>query len=264
MSITAMQHVKSLNVRGSRRLILMAIADHANAKSGMCWASRRLLAQDAGVSEATAKRAFAWLESEKLIKRTPRIVGGKQSTNVFEIVGFGPSSHRDSKCAPVGLNVNPEGAQSATPGGGLTAEPPIEPSLEPLVEPSFKPVATTRKKTTSGNDYWSSAIKPPPNPETEPHAGATIDARGTITLHNGTGAHWLAKFGGDEERLALALEQAAGWVQPNSSRPLEAQVGSQLAKQLAEKRDRDDRYAAAAKAKQQAKPRALSRFGAAP
>ena len=123
MSIAAMQHVKSLNVRGSRRLILMAIADHANAKSGMCWASRRLLAQDAGVSEATAKRAFAWLESEKLIKRTPRIVGGKQSTNVFEIVGFGPSSHRDSKCAPVGLNVNPEGAQSATPGGGSLLSP---------------------------------------------------------------------------------------------------------------------------------------------
>jgi hypothetical protein len=115
MSIAAMQYAKSLNVRGSCRLILMVIADRANAKNGLCWASRRLLAQEAGVSEATAKRAFAWLEREIIIKRTPRIVDGKQSTNVIEIIGFAHSSHPGSKCAPVGLNLLPRGGSLLSP-----------------------------------------------------------------------------------------------------------------------------------------------------
>lgn len=86
-------------------------------------------------------------------------------------------------------------------------------------------------------------------------------ANGRLTLFNGLKAFWLDKFDGDEERLELALVQAAGFVQPNSTRPLEAQVSSQLARSAADKRDRDMRYAAAAKAsggsrQTAAKPRA--------
>lgn len=58
-------------------------------------------------------------------------------------------------------------------------------------------------------------------------------------------AYWLDRFEGDAERLELGLIQAAGFVQPNSQRPLEAQVSSQLARQCSEKRDRDKRYAKA-------------------
>jgi hypothetical protein len=56
---------------------------------------------------------------------------------------------------------------------------------------------------------------------------------------------WLEQFGGDEQRLNLALIQAAGYVQSASSKPLEAQVSSQLARMASDKRDRDMRHAAA-------------------
>jgi len=73
-------------------------------------------------------------------------------------------------------------------------------------------------------------------------------ADGRLTLFYGLKAFWLEKFDNDEERLELELTRAAAYVQPNSSRALEVQVSSQLARSAADKRDRDKRYAAAAKA----------------
>jgi len=67
---------------------------------------------------------------------------------------------------------------------------------------------------------------------------------GRLGLCEDLRAFWLQRFG-DEELLDLALIQAAGYVQVNSSRPLEAQVSAQLARRAADKRDRDARYAAA-------------------
>jgi hypothetical protein len=80
------------------------------------------------------------------------------------------------------------------------------------------------------------------------YTGVTM-AGGVIALHNGTRQFWLDRFGGDAERLNLALIQAAAYVQPNSNRPLETQVGSQLARIAGEKREKDQRYATAAKAR---------------
>ena len=69
---------------------------------------------------------------------------------------------------------------------------------------------------------------------------------GRLELRNGLRQFWLEKFG-DEELLELALIQAAGYVQPNSCKPLEAQVSAQLARKVATKRDQDARYAKAVK-----------------
>lgn len=69
---------------------------------------------------------------------------------------------------------------------------------------------------------------------------------GRIVLLNGLRQYWLDRFGGDADRLDLALIAAAPYVQENSRRPLEAQVSAQLARAVADKRDRDQRYAAAA------------------
>lgn len=101
------------------------------------------------------------------------------------------------------------------------------------------------KKPTGrpGMDFWSKAVNPEPLAE---HRTVTLTDDGVIVLHNGTRAKWLAMFGGDADRLDLALTQAAGWVQPHSSRPLQAQVEAQLARAAAEKLDKDQRYAAAA------------------
>jgi hypothetical protein len=48
----------------------------------------------------------------------------------------------------------------------------------------------------------------------------------------------------------LALVEAAAYVQANSSRPLLVQVRAQLARRARDKRERDARYAAAARERQ--------------
>lgn len=82
--------------------------------------------------------------------------------------------------------------------------------------------------------------------------GIEIQPDGRIALVNGTRQFWLAEFGGDDHRLDLALRQVA--VQPNSRRPLRAQVEGQLARQAAARRDQDARYAAAVKSNPRNKP----------
>jgi uncharacterized protein YdaU (DUF1376 family) len=64
---------------------------------------------------------------------------------------------------------------------------------------------------------------------------------GELVLRNGLKAFWLDQFGGDEIRLDLALKQAAGYVQENSRRPLEAQVSAQLGRIAGDRHDRDRR-----------------------
>jgi hypothetical protein len=46
----------------------------------------------------------------------------------------------------------------------------------------------------------------------------------------------------------LALIEISPLLQPNTQRPLQAQVEGRLAKMISERRDRDERYAKAAKA----------------
>lgn len=94
-----------------------------------------------------------------------------------------------------------------------------------------------------------------------PEADVSFDGQ-TITLVNGERADWLKRFDDDDERLDLALAQAANFIQPNSRKSLLVQVRAQLSRAAAEKRDRDMRYAAAAKAKPtaQSKPFRVSRW----
>jgi hypothetical protein len=68
---------------------------------------------------------------------------------------------------------------------------------------------------------------------------------GKVTLHNGVRLKWLEEFG-DDKSLDLALIEAAAYVQPGSTRPIDVQVEGQLAKRAREKRERDQRYAATA------------------
>lgn len=84
---------------------------------------------------------------------------------------------------------------------------------------------------------------------------------GNLTLVNGFRIQWLEEFGGDEKDLSLALTQAARYIEPNSHRPLEVQVSSQLARYVREKRNQDARYAAAsAKSAAKTKPFKPSRW----
>jgi len=73
-----------------------------------------------------------------------------------------------------------------------------------------------------------------------------------VVLVNGTRAEWLERFGGDENRLDMALIEARASVQPNSRQPIKLQVERILARVAGQKRDSDRRYSETAKARQAA------------
>lgn len=82
---------------------------------------------------------------------------------------------------------------------------------------------------------------------------------GTVRLVNGVKQFWLDEFGGDEKRLDLALRQIT--IQPLGRMPLRQQVERQLARQVADRYDRDQRYQSAVKSsKQPARPVKPSRW----
>lgn len=90
----------------------------------------------------------------------------------------------------------------------------------------------------------------PPTPqggEAEDQAEPVVLKNGMLSLNNRLWTTWVDIFKGDKGRLILALTEVAGRIQPNSSRPLEAQVSSQLARIAGDRHDRDRRYDSAVK-----------------
>lgn len=96
----------------------------------------------------------------------------------------------------------------------------------------------------------------PLTPKTEVVERVRLTADGTIEFCSDLRKFWLNEFEGNERRLRLALVEVRGRIQANSSRPLEAQVSSQLARIVADKADKDQRYSSAVIANQASKPAA--------
>ena len=207
---------------------------------GQVLAARHFLADKWQWSEKKVRNFLAFLLSQNMIE-----MGQSKGrfANIVTICNYDKYQSADKEKGQ--LNGQMRAGCGPVEGQTLTKNTNTTNSTIP-----FSSIERPKEKTTSGRDFWANAINASPNPETESHVGATLE-NGKIKLHNGTRKIWLERFENDEARLGLALEQAAGYVQPNSGRPLEAQVSSQLAKQLADKTDRDKRYAAAAKAKGQ-------------
>lgn len=89
--------------------------------------------------------------------------------------------------------------------------------------------------------------------------GVVVGEGGTVQLVGKTRDYWFAEFGRDAKRLDLALRQIT--IQPGSRIPVQSQVERALARQAADKLDRDQRYQSAATAsKTIAKPVRPSRW----
>lgn len=109
-------------------------------------------------------------------------------------------------------------ARKESPSGISYSE---EGKLPPFTPQSVKQRPSAGKK--SGSDYWASAM----NPEAF-DGGVRLDGN-RIVLTGETYDRWFAHFG---DKLELVLIDVFGWVQPNSSRPLNIQVESQLARRV--------------------------------
>lgn len=200
-------------------------------KRGQVLAGRSYLAETWGWGEQMVRSFLLMLQREHMIELNQ---SNGHLANIVTICNYGKYQSAEKRD-------NQEKNQSVT-----SAQPERNHTLtrdtnipEPITTLLPRTPRVEKNESQSGRDFWSKVMTAH---EPVEHKAVTLGDDGVPVLHNGTRAKWLAKFDGDSERLQLALEQAAGWVQPNSSRPLEAQVSSQLAKTLAEKKDRDQRY----------------------
>lgn len=75
-------------VRGVDRLVLIAVARHANADGLRCWPSQRRIADQAAVSRQTVRRALVRLENAgELMVRRPERVGRGRHNRYIVVMG---------------------------------------------------------------------------------------------------------------------------------------------------------------------------------
>ena len=184
---------------------------------GQLLAGRAYLAKTFGWSEKRVRNFLALLESEGVISA---VHGKGQQPAIITICNYTKYQHHEIS----------EGQQRASAG-------PAKGHTEEREEVKEKKKDDMRERDPFG-------FKP-----IEPEAHRNQQT-GQLSLSGNLLAFWLGKFENDPNRLELALTQAAGYVQINSTKPLEAQIGSQLARIAGEKFDRDSRYKSAAAAKQ--------------
>jgi SOS-response transcriptional repressor LexA len=135
MSNAALKYVRTMDGRlsSAERALLWPIADAAHNQTWESHFNRKTLAKLTGLSEATVKRALRCLEERGLIRRTPRMKGRLQLSNIVAII--------KPECADSDENIN---AQNMTPGFTTSPprvhhEPPRGSPCAPYIEPSLEP-----------------------------------------------------------------------------------------------------------------------------
>lgn len=191
------------------KFLLITIANFANEKYE-AHPSKSRLASDMGCSESSVCKYLQTLVEEGLVEIEPRYVENVQITSIIRLMAY-PQS----------------GGVVRHTDRGVVRHTDTEPSVE-------------INKKTIVRDALGRPIE-------GSDADVSFDGE-TITLVDGERARWLQKFG-DDERLDLALTQAAAFIQTNGNRSLLVQVRAQLARAATDKIDRDQRYAKAASAK---------------
>lgn len=154
------------------------------------------------------------------------------------------------------INGAPETANSAISGAAKCANDAISGVADAINGASGASRTHARKESPSGI-YISPRVVDSPFFPQDPYAQVWRDEKGRLAMSAEYRSDWLARFGGDDARLDLAITQAEGYLQPNNrTKSLDVQLASQLARIVAEKRDRDSRYAAASASKPAIQPRA--------
>ena len=194
-----------------------------------------------GISEPTATRGKKWLRERGYVC----LQGGKgdQKTQ-FQMV------------VPEPRRVIPQMTLGHQELGSQALGNPRDDTPHPTDDPGVIPRLGCNQERDSGSiqdepPARSRAAKPKISPWLQMLNPAACDGieyvDGQLRLVNGARQKWLARFGGNEERLDLAVEEIAPWVQPNSPKPILMQIEGKLAKIVGEKIDKDDRYNKGAK-----------------
>lgn len=146
MGVKASSWAWEQSVTGNTKLVLLALADFAD-DDGICWPSRKRIAEKCGVSLRAITRQLAHLESLWLIESQPhfREVDGSQSSNRFQLLLHTASPPLDASVQPPGHNghfasepilhtVQPPSSATSTPPG--RQRPALIRQLDPSDDPS--------------------------------------------------------------------------------------------------------------------------------
>ena len=102
-------------LKGNNKLVLLALADYHNGKSGLCCPSTRAIAEWCGLSQPTVNRVIAFLRKEGFIEIKHRfLIGGGLSSNQYSLsflIG--------------GCYQNDRGVLSKTEGGYYHSDRPV-------------------------------------------------------------------------------------------------------------------------------------------
>lgn len=222
----AVEKIRAIAAAGGNSMAQLIIALEALGATG-----RDAIAEITGKSirmvQKTAKQIRALECANPSAPRTP--------VREPECAAANPGSRNEPRCANPSARREPE---CASPARGV------------VPNPTTVEVISTQDRSPSPLPPYSPPIPSSPSRKCDPD-GVTWDANSkTILLDDGNRAFWLDMFEGDAARLDLALIEAAGSIQPNSRQPLALQVGRSLSRIVADRKDRDRRYAKAAAAKQ--------------
>ena len=147
MSIAALNHIKSRweGLLPSDKLVLSAIAERTDKSRG-CWPSRRMLANDTGLSLDTIKRSLKRLVDKRVIHRAERVhENGCRASNLIAIVGFVESIGVGAASTHGWVQEEPQGGCSDAPGGGAASPPTYK------EEPKREPKEETKRETRVAN-----------------------------------------------------------------------------------------------------------------
>ena len=126
----------------SEMIVLMVLADCADAETGTCFPSKRHIARNARMSIPTVKRVLAALVAEGWIQAArQQRPDGSSTSNIyaisFEMLGLEPvvrhqrvRTNRGVQNDPPRVQNDPPGGLKMTPHGGAQNEPPITNHIE--------------------------------------------------------------------------------------------------------------------------------------
>ena len=203
-----------------------------------------------GISERTATRGKAWLRDEGYVQLT--VGSGDEKTRfqmalptVSDALRVATQSTLAVQAEQVadrltvqgshtGKGSQPDGAATQATQTSHTVHPRVATQATSIQERDSRPIQDKKGgRPSEAKNLWQEALNP--------HADDVVLIDGKPTLLNGQRVHWLELFGGNEQRLDLALVQIAPYVQQNNNRPLQAQVASQLARIIGGKMDREQK-----------------------
>lgn len=225
------------------RSVLTFFLTHVNREHGYDWHSAAAIARDLSLSPNSVNRAFGELAAGGYILREEVAVRGTHASRqwrttvpvLVEVAG-NIAAEREAKAHRGAPQENGQ-----APPRKIGEGPPENAEGLPKQMAEGPPKIGEQTFIGKEDNCFNEPVRCAPSDGSRVQI---VDAQ--IRIVDDLWAFWLERFGGDAGRLDLALIEVAGRIQPNSSRPLEAQVSSQLARIAAERHDRDRRYAAAA------------------